>query len=64
MVQDELKLIGQYRAGFTGEVPKSFSQPTPFKIEPCFGNENKVAAAYGLKAPEGHPTPTDPHYKG
>lgn len=61
MVQDELKLIGQYKAGFTGEVPKTFSQPTAFEIKPGLkGGEGLAREAYGIKAQEKHPTPTAP----
>lgn len=61
MVQDETKLIGQYKAGFTGEVPKVFSQPTPFEIKPAYTGEQRDA--YGICAQESHPTPTAPHSK-
>lgn len=61
MAQNEMALIGKYKSGFTGEVPKEFSKPTPFKIQPCYSGENKVAQAYGYNKQESHPTPTDPH---
>lgn len=59
-VQNEMALVGKYKAGFTGEVPKEFSKPTPFNIQPAFKNEGAVREAYGYSAQEKHPIPTAP----
>lgn len=59
-VQNEQALVGKYKSGFTGEVPKSFSQPTPFEIKSAYSNEGVAREAFGYSAPASHPTPTAP----
>lgn len=60
-VQDEMKLVGEYRSGFTGAVPKEFTLPGKFAITPMYKNgEGMAREAYGYAAQESHPTPTAP----
>lgn len=59
-VQNELALVGQYKAGFTGEVPKTFSKPDAFDIKPAFSGEGYVRESYGYSGQPAHPTPTAP----
>lgn len=59
-VQDELALVGQYKAGFTGKVPTEFSKPTAFDIKPGYEAEGQVRQAFGFAKQESHPTPTAP----
>jgi len=58
-VQNEMALVGKYKSGFTGEVPKEFTKPAPFVIKPAYTGEQ--GDAYGYCKQESHPTPTDPH---
>ncbi len=57
-VQDEMALVGKYKAGFTGKVPTEFSQPSAFEIKPKYTGEQ--GDAYGYCKQESHPTPTAP----
>ncbi len=60
-VQNEQALVGKYKSGFTGEVPKTFSQPTPFEIKAAHADQGVERAAYGYSGQGSHPTPADPH---
>jgi hypothetical protein len=56
-----MALVGKYKSGFTGEVPKEFSKPDAFTIKPAYATEGAVREAYGYNSQKSHPTPTDPH---
>jgi len=59
-VQNEMALVGKYKAGFTGKVPTEFSKPSAFEIKPAFGAEGAAREAYGYSGQASHPTPTAP----
>lgn len=59
-VQDPMALVGKYRAGFTGKVPKAFTQPGKFEIKSTYQKQGEARSAYGFLPQSGHPTPTAP----
>ena len=46
-VQNDMALIGKYKAGFTGEVPKTFSKPNAFTIKAPVKDDG-ARGAYGV----------------
>lgn len=61
-VQNEMALVGKYKSGYTGTVPKEFTKPGPFAITRVVKPTGTAAEAYGYKTQESRPTPESPNY--